>query len=135
MTFPRSLLSIFPGSLSSTLLSPVFSTSLTPTHVFTSLCSDPLHLINALSQVVLSNQSYCSLISCKNTSNLPHSLSWRGKLGRKLLRREDGDSGEFCCPLFHPPPPLPTPPPHVPFSPNSSLSPFVPPPVLPFLLL
>lgn len=44
--------------------------------------------------------SYCSLISSNNTSNLSHSLSWRGKVGRKLLRLGHGGSGEFRCPLF-----------------------------------
>ena len=32
-------------------------------------------------------ESYCSLICCNNTSNLPRSRSRRGKVGRKLLRR------------------------------------------------
>lgn len=88
MTFLPSLLSIF--SPSSTSPSPIFR--------YSSLH----HFINAFYLVVPSCQSHSTVISYENTSNLPNSMSWRGKNGRKLLRLGDGASGGFWLPPFSP---------------------------------
>lgn len=78
--------------------------SLSALHLFFSLFLSFTHLHLLLlfyrfsSRGHFSSGSYCSLISCNNTSNLFHSLSWRGKVGRKLHRRRDGGFWRISLP-------------------------------------